>query len=252
MGDFHVGTSGWVYASWRGRFYPDRLAQRRWLGHYASVFDCVEVNGSFYRLPEEATFRRWGESVPDGFRFAVKGSRYVTHFQRLMHAADSVARVTSRARALGDRLGPILWQLRPDMPLDLQRLDGFLAVLPRDLQHVLEPRHESWFVEPVRKRLFEANVALCAWEMLGVERAPEPTADLAYVRFHGNTAKYGGTYPAEVLAPWVDRLRAWRDEGREVWAFFNNDVDGHAVEDAHRLRDLLGTTDRVKDRPARG
>jgi uncharacterized protein YecE (DUF72 family) len=236
VGSFHVGTSGWVYRSWRGRFYPEGVAQRRWLAHYATVFDCVEVNGSFYRLPEEATFRRWAESVPDGFRFAVKGSRYVTHFQRLSNAADSVERVTSRARALGDRLGPILWQLRPDMRMDLERLDGFLAVLPPDLRHVLEPRHESWFVEPVRERLIEANVAICAWEMLGVERAPEPTADLAYVRFHGNTRKYGGAYPDEVLADWAERMRGW---DREVWAFFNNDIDGHAVEDAQRLRAML-------------
>ena len=234
-----VGTSGWVYKSWRGRLYPQDLAQRRWLAHYASVFDCVEVNGSFYRLPEESTFRRWGEAVPDGFRFAVKGSRYVTHFQRLRNAADSVERVTGRARALGDRLGPMLWQLRPDMRLDLGRLDEFLAVLPRDLRHVIEPRHETWFVEPVRERLIEANVAICAWEMLGLERAPEPTADLAYVRFHGTTATYGGTYGEELLAPWVDRMRRWQDEGRDVWAFFNNDIDGHAVEDALRLRRML-------------
>lgn len=241
MASFHVGTSGWTYASWRGRFYPETLAQRRWLAHYASAFDCVEVNGSFYRLPQEATFRTWAETVPDGFRFAVKGSRYVTHFQRLSNAADSVERLTGRARALGDHLGPILWQLRPDMAVDLERLDGFLAVLPSDLQHVVEPRHASWFVEPVRERLAEANVGICAWERLGQEQVPEPTASFAYVRFHGPTAKYGGTYVEELLAPWVERMRAWHAAGRDVWAFFNNDIDGHAISDAQRLRGMLGT-----------
>lgn len=239
MGSLHVGTSGWVYASWRGRLYPPALAQRRWLAHYATVFSCVEVNGSFYRLPEESTFARWAETVPDGFRFAVKASRYVTHFQRLLNAGESVARVTGRARALGHKLGPILWQLRPDMALDLARLDGFLAVLPRDLRHVIEPRHESWFVEPVRERLIAAGVGICSWEMLGVERLPEPTAGFAYVRFHGATAKYGGTYTEELLRPWADRIRAWADDGREVWAFFNNDIDGHAVEDAQTLERML-------------
>ena len=125
--DLRIGTSGWTYASWRGRLYPQDLPQRRWLAHYAERFDCVEINGSFYRLPEEHTFRKWAETVSAGFRFAVKGSRYVTHFKRLRDVEESVARVVDRARALGDRLGPILWQLRPDTAVDLPRLDPPLA-----------------------------------------------------------------------------------------------------------------------------
>jgi uncharacterized protein YecE (DUF72 family) len=234
-----IGTSGWTYPSWRGPFYPPGLPQRRWLAYYASAFTCVEINGSFYGLPKETTFRSWGEAVPAGFSFAVKGSRYVTHFKRLRDARDSVALVTGRARALGEHLGPILWQLRPDMEVDLARLDGFLDVLPADLKHVLEPRHPSWFVEAVEGRCAEAGVALASWEMLGHEQISAPTAPFVYVRFHGLTAKYGGSYGEAALAPWARRCREWLDDGREVWAFFNNDIDGHAIADARRLRTLI-------------
>ena len=239
--DLRIGTSGWTYASWRGRLYPQDLPYGAGSRTTPSSSTASRSTGSFYRLPEEATFRKWGETVPEGFRFAVKGSRYVTHFKRLRDVEESVALVVDRARALGERLGPVLWQLRPDTAVDLPRLDGFLAVLPPDVRHVLETRHPSWSDRRRRvRRCTEAGVALASWEMLGEERDLTPTAPFVYVRFHGSTARYGGRYPEAVLEAWVSRIRAWRDDGREIWAFFNNDIDGHAVEDARRLRDLVG------------
>lgn len=236
----HVGTSGWNYPWWRGPLYPPGLPRREWLSHYATVFSCVEINASFYRLPSEATFRSWAARVPPGFAFAVKGSRYVTHFKRLLDAEKSVLLLTDRARLLAEHLGPILWQLRPDMRLDLPRLDTFLAVLPPDLQHVLEPRHPSWFTDDVRARCAEAGVALASWDLLGQRQIEPPTAPFVYVRFHGASARYGGAYTARALRPWVTELRRWRDDGRTLWLFFNNDAEGHAVTDARRLRALLG------------
>lgn len=235
----HIGTSGWTYRHWRGGFYPTGVPQRLWLAHYTSVFRCVEINGSFYGLPKEETFRGWGEQVPPGFRFAVKGSRHVTHYKRLKDVEESVLRVTDRARALGEHLGPILWQLRPDMAVDLPRLESFLAVLPSDLSHVLEPRHPSWFDDAVRERCREAGVALASYEMLGHEEVGPLTAPFVYVRFHGLTSKYGGSYGDDALRPWAARCREWLDDGREVWAFFNNDIGGHAVFDARRLLSMV-------------
>ena len=241
------GCSGWNYKSWRGRFYPEGLPPAEWLRFYLSVFDTVEINATFYRLPEAATFASWHDQTPPGFVMAVKASRYLTHLKRLIDPAAPLDRLFERARALGARLGPVLYQLPGRFHADLARLDGFLAALPRELpldggrtlrlQHALEFRDPSWYTDDVFARLDAHGVALCLHDMAGSAIDRAGVGPFTYVRFHGAAGKYHGSYDDGVLAAWAQRLAAeWR-AGRDVYAYFNNDPDAVSTHDARRLRD---------------
>ncbi len=236
---FRIGTSGWVYPHWRGVFYPPDLPQSHWYTHYAKIFDTVEVNYSFYRLPSEETFDRWREQAPPGFIYAVKANRYITHFKRLKDAAEPLARFLARARRLGEKLGPILWQLPPRWRANPERLENFAALLPPDLTHAFEFRDPRWFIEPVRRILERHSLAFCIFDMPGLPCPTWVTGDAVYLRFHGSGAVYGGRYGQETLHPWADRIRQWLSEDRQVYAYFNNDAFGFALEDARELRELL-------------
>ena len=235
-GRVHVGTSGWTYKHWRGVFYPEDVPQRRWLEHYQQHFSTVELNATFYRLPQEQTFRRWAERSPDGFRFAVKGSRFITHMKRLRDAEDAALTFLSRARLLGGHLGPVLWQLPPSLERDIGLLREFVRLLPDDLTHAFEFRHRSWFADETYELLRERDCAFCTYHMRSDETPVLATADCAYVRFHGTESSYGGGYSDEAIRVWAQRIGDFLDGGREVWAYFNNDAGGHAVADARRLR----------------
>jgi uncharacterized protein YecE (DUF72 family) len=235
-----IGTSGWVYAHWRGVFYPVDLPQSRWYTYYAGHFDTVEINYSFYRLPSEGAFDRWREQAPPGFVYAVKANRYLTHLKRLKDAAEPLERFLSRARRLGEGLGPILWQLPPRWRADPARLEAFAALLPTELTHVFEFRDPRWFVQPVRKVLERHGLVFCIFDMPGLDCPPWVTNEVVYLRFHGSQVVYGGRYGRERLQPWAERVRGWLAEGRAVYAYFNNDVFGYAIEDARTLRGLLG------------
>ncbi len=235
-----IGTSGWVYAHWRGIFYPTSLPQAGWYGHYARHFDTVEINYSFYRLPSETAFDRWREQAPPDFVYAVKANRYLTHIRRLKDVAEPLERFLSRARRLGDRLGPVLWQLPPQWRADLARIEAFAVLLPADLLHVFEFRDPSWFVQPVKDILGRFGLGFCIFDMPGLPCPAWVTGDVVYLRFHGSEVVYGGRYGREALRPWAGRIRDWLAEGRAVYAYFNNDAFGHAVEDARVLRKLLG------------
>lgn len=240
-----IGTSGYVYPHWRQRFYPRKVPARAWLGFYARHFDTVELNNPFYRLPQARTFRAWREAVPEGFIFAVKASRFLTHLKRLKDPAAPLALFLHRVQALEATLGPVLFQLPGHFQVNLERLEGFLRVLGRQrrvegLRAVLEVRHPSWLDPRVFDRLRDANVALCLadWTQLAVE---EPlTANFVYVRRHGSGRRYGGSYPEATLRAEARRVRGWRADGRDVYVYFNNDALGHAVRNALRLADLVG------------
>jgi uncharacterized protein YecE (DUF72 family) len=236
----HIGTSGWVYEHWRGIFYPADLPQSGWYAHYARHFDTVEINYSFYRLPSERAFDDWRAQAPPGFVYAVKANRYLTHIKRLKDAAAPLERFLSRARRLGDKLGPILWQLSPKWRADPARLDAFAALLPTDLVHAFEFRDPRWFVPPVREILERYGLSLCIFDMPGLACPAWVTGEAVYLRFHGSGVVYGGRYGQEGLRPWADRMQGWLAEGRAVYAYFNNDAFGYAVEDAQALRGLLG------------
>jgi uncharacterized protein YecE (DUF72 family) len=241
-----IGCSGWNYASWKRRFYPDGLPPSRWLAHYASVFNTVEVNGTFYRLPEATTFAAWRDETPAGFLMAVKASRFLTHMKRLRDPEEPLERLLSRAAALGPRLGPLLYQLPPTFHRDLGRLDAFLATLPRTLAgtrhrllHVLEFRHPSWYVRETYQLLERHAVSLCLHDKAGSGVVEEVTGPCVYVRFHGTSGHYHGSYGDAALRRWASRLvDEWR-AGRHAFAYFNNDPEAVATRNARRLHELV-------------
>jgi len=234
-----IGTSGWIYRHWQGLFYPPRLPQRHWYGHYAKYFDTVEINYSFYRLPSESAFDHWREQAPQGFIYAVKGNRFLTHIKRLDAGDEPLERFLFRARRLGPRLGPILWQLPPHWHADPERLERFAALLPPELSHAFEFRDPSWFNERVREVLERHGLAFCIFDMPHLPCPIWLTAATVYLRFHGCGVLYGGRYGEERLRPWAERIGQWLAQGRAVYAYFNNDAFGYAVEDALMLKGLL-------------
>jgi len=236
---YFVGTSGWHYDHWRGRLYPPELAKARWLTYYARSFPTVEVNASFYRLPTENALRGWYEQSPPGFVFALKASRLITHYRRLLGTAEALALFFARARLLGEKLGPILYQLPPDMARDDTRLAGFLAQLPPDLKHAIEFRHPSWFTPPVYELLGRHGVAFCVFHLVGLACPLVATAPFVYVRFHGTGGKYWGAYGAERLERWRRQIESLSAGREEVYAYFNNDAEAQAVYDARLLQARL-------------
>ncbi|NXY98889.1 DUF72 domain-containing protein [Streptomyces sp. BR123] len=235
-----VGTSGWQYRDWSGVLYPAGRPQRLWLEEYAAHFATVESNNAFYRLPAPHTFADWRERTPDGFLFAVKASRFLTHIKRLRDPEEPVRRLLAHAEALGDRLGPILLQLPPTLRADPQALDACLACFPPGTRVAVEPRHGSWWNPDVREVLTARGAALC-WADRG-SRPVTPlwrTADWGYLRFHEGAAQPWPRYGATALRSWAGRIAdAWPREA-DVFAYFNNDPGGAAVRDADAFRRLF-------------
>jgi uncharacterized protein YecE (DUF72 family) len=234
-----VGCSGWNYKSWRGPFYPERLPAREWLPYYAERFGTVEINNSFYRLPEKSVFAAWRQDVPSHFLFAVKASRYLTHMKRLRDPEEPVERLFTRAKGLGRKLGPVLYQLPATFHADVDRLRAFLDVLPRRVQHVFEFRHPSWYSAATFACLEEHGAALCLHDKRDSAIAEPLVGPFVYVRFHGTSGHYHGSYSARMLAEWARRLAAAAAEGRDVYAYFNNDPNAEAVRNAIELRSQL-------------
>ena len=234
-----VGTSGWQYADWRGAFYPAGLPQRAWLARYAAEFPTVEVNNAFYRLPERSVFERWREQTPEHFVVAVKVSRYLTHIRRLREPREPVDRLVDRAAGLGDRLGPYLLQLPPTLRADPARLDACLAAFPAGARVAVEPRHDTWWIDDVRRVLEGRGAALCWADRKGRPVAPLwRTTSWGYVRLHEGTAAPPPSYGRGALGTWLDRIDdAWpRTGGADVYVYFNNDPGAAAVRNARTLR----------------
>jgi uncharacterized protein YecE (DUF72 family) len=243
-GRLRVGTSGYVYPHWRGVFYPSRLPAREWLPFYAAVFDTVELNNPFYRLPAKAAFRAWRAAVPGNFVFAVKASRYLTHLKRLKAPSAPLDRLLRRLGPLGPTLGPVLFQLPPQLHVALPRLATFLGALDRQrhvrgLRAALEVRHASWLTPETFDLLRKAGVALCLHDARAQQVAEPITGDFVYVRRHGVGGRYQGAYPEATLRADARQIRRWLAYGRDVYVYFNNDGGGAAVRDAQRLRRLI-------------
>jgi uncharacterized protein YecE (DUF72 family) len=246
-----IGCSGWNYKHWRGPVYPPELPARLWFDHYASIFDTVEVNNTFYRLPEPETFAAWRDRSPANFVYAIKASRFLTHLKRLLDPEEPVIRLFDHARELGDRFGPILYQLPGNFHRDLPRLDHFLALLPRTLgeaggspkrlrlHHVIEFRHPSWYVDETYQLLRARAVTLCLHDKAGSAITEPDVGPIVYVRFHGPGGRYFGRYEIARLDRWATRLYELARDGREVYAYFNNDPEGMAVFNARELRSLI-------------
>ncbi|HJP89886.1 MAG TPA: DUF72 domain-containing protein [Candidatus Limnocylindrales bacterium] len=230
-----IGTSGWQYRHWRAGLYPVGLAQSHWFDRYVEEFDTVELNVTFYRQPRPEVFESWARRVPEHFLFAVKASRFLTHILRLRTPQDSIDMLMEGASRLGSHLGPVLIQLPPDMTVEIERLDETLAAFPKDVRVAVEPRHRTWFVEPVLDVLRRHGAALCWADRRRPLNPTTPewaTADWGYVRFHNGTATPKGCYSERVLSNWLERITtAWRPE-QDVFAYWNNDFRGCAPRDA--------------------
>lgn len=234
-----VGTSGWTYDDWSGVFYPEGVKGPERLAWYARVFNTVEINATFYRNPTQAMIDAWNRRLPAGFHLTVKGSRVVTHHSKLVDCRDALAGFLQRVGALR-RLRVILWQLPPSLHKDLERLEGFLQLLPGTWRHAVEFRHASWWDAEVAALLARYRAAFVALSHPQLPDTVYPTADFLYLRFHGlGRQLYRYDYSEGELAGWAEKVRPHR-KGRTLYAYFNNDFEAHAPRNAQLFRRLLG------------
>jgi uncharacterized protein YecE (DUF72 family) len=245
MAPVRIGCSGWNYRSWAGDFYPRGCPPRRWLEHYAATFDTVEVNATFYRLPNRDAVARWVQQTPPGFLFTIKSSRYLTHMKRLTDMGQGVERLWERLQPVleSPKMGPVLWQLPESFKRDDDRLAHALEHLPPG-HHVFEFRDPGWFAPDVLALLREHHVALAIGDRPDRPWQPhEMTSDFTLVRFHYGARGRRGNYSETELQEWARRIAGWRDAGTAVFAYFNNDWEGFAPRNARRLRQLLDGAD---------
>ena len=238
---YDIGCSGWHYEHWRVLYYPEKLPKPEWLPFYARQFTTVELNNSFYHLPTEKAFTTWRESTPDNFVFAVKVSRFITHIKRLKNLGSAVETFLSRARLLENKLGPLLYQLPPNMKRNDELLQNFLSSLPPEYQHVIEFRHESWIDEAVFDILRGHNVGLCVFDMPGFSCPLVSTSDFAYIRLHGSQGLYVSCYSHEELSQWAQGIARLGQNIKASYIYFNNDAEASAIKNAITLMSLLNT-----------
>lgn len=240
-----IGTSGWVYADWRRRFYPGGVPQRDWLAYYAQKFDTVELNATTYRLPKEPQIAKWCETVPADFRYTVKLSRLITHRKSLPPRVDEfIANFMVRARCFDrQKIAQILVQFPAHLQRDDAHLRAFLDKLPHRFRYVVEFRHQSWYVPDVIELLRRRDMATCIHDYPGMRTGDVVTSGaLAYVRLHGYEGLYTGSYPKRSLQRWAARIRTLAEQARDVYVYFNNDVRAAAPHDAAVLRTVLNMT----------
>jgi len=243
-GAIHIGTSGWSYKHWRSLYYPQKLAASRWLPHYAHDFSTTEINGSFYRLPSAETIEHWKTQVPDSFIFCPKMSRYLTHMKKLREPEEPLERFFNLFDAMQGRMGPVLLQLPPMVHFNAGVAGHFFGLLSdryREYEFVLEVRHPSW--------LEQESLALMSAHRVGLvishsekefPYTEEQTSKTVYVRFHGPKELYASSYSDAMLKSYARKFKKWAGDGCTVWVFFNNDIFGYAIEDAKRLKRMLG------------
>jgi uncharacterized protein YecE (DUF72 family) len=239
---YHIGTSGWHYGHWRGVLYPEDLPPDRWFEAYAQKFETVELNNSFYRQPKASTWKAWHDEAPPGFRFAVKANRFISHIKRFNDCEKPLRTFLDGARLLKSYLGPVLYQTPPNFERtaeNLERLDLFMSLLPTGIQHAFEFRHNSWFRDETLELLRRHGVALCVHDMPGLQPPKQRTAGFVYLRLHGGETAYAGNYSEEALSAWAGTIDDLTRGNAEAWVYFNNDLEGHAVRNALRLRQLL-------------
>lgn len=240
MAEIHIGTSGWNYDHWTGPFYPEEIPKSDWLEHYQGQFKTVEVNNTFYNLPKPETLEKWKGRVPDDFVFAAKANRYITHMKKLKEPEESLENMLDVFEAFGEKLGPILFQLPPNWNFNEERLRNFISLLPDDLRSTFEFRDESWINDTTFHILEENNIAFCIYDLAGYQSPVEVTADFVYVRLHGPSEnKYQGKYDHDQLSWWSDRIHEWRDNGRDVYLYFDNDEQGFAPQNALELKEIV-------------
>ncbi|HEX6859764.1 MAG TPA: DUF72 domain-containing protein [Caulobacteraceae bacterium] len=239
MSEVRIGCSGWAYKDWKGPFYPPGTKDADRLAAYATRFDTAEINASFYRLPSEVCVAAWARNAPEGFLFAWKVSRFITHNKKLKDCEDSVDLVFGRMAPLGDKLGPALVQLPPQLRRNDERLETFFRWLPPGRRVAVEFRHDSWYDEAVFQILRRHNAAFVISDHHSAPAPSVVTADWVYWRGHGPGGRYFGNYPDEQLCKLAARIGLWRTDGLDVFAYFDNDIKAAAPFDALRLKELL-------------
>lgn len=235
-----IGTSGWHYESWRGPFFPKGLPLKRQLQYYASQFETTELNGVFYRTPTHEAVNGWRDQTDEDFVFAWKASKFITHWKRLSdRSVNSLELLEERISLLGDKAGPILFQLPPQFEANTDRLCSFFKLLSKKRRYAFEFRHASWYQPRVLRMLSDENISLCLSDHHDAPAPWQRTADFVYVRGHGPGGRYRGHYPPAVLAEWARRIKSWKRGGRDVYVYFDNDQKSAAPADALKLKQLL-------------
>lgn len=243
QGELRIGTSGWHYAGWWGPFYPKEVKNKHALRYYVTRFNATELNAPHYRTPTIEAVQGWFDQTPDDFRFTWKASKFITHWKRLSEKSDnSLELMETRLAVLRHKLGPILFQLPPRMAVNRERLASFVKMLNPARRYCFEFRHPSWYEPAIFDLLREHDIPLCLSDHADAPAPREVTAGWVYVRVHGPSGRYHGSYSDEALADWARDIRRWRQEGRDVWCFFDNDVKSAAPADADRLLAMLGKT----------
>jgi len=239
MTEFYIGTSGWHYEDWIGIFYPQNLPKTKWLGFYSQHFNTVELNNSFYHLPTEKAFKNWQVSVPAEFRYSVKVSRFITHIKRLKNAEEALGKFLSRSRLLEDKLEVLLYQLPPQMKINLETLEAFLTQTPQPLHQVFEFRNKTWMVDSTFELLKKYHAGFCIFDMPDFTSPIVSTTKFTYIRFHGSHGLYSSSYSEEELKSWTRKIKHLAKGLESVYIYFNNDAEAFAVQNAFTLRQLL-------------
>jgi uncharacterized protein YecE (DUF72 family) len=236
-----VGTSGWHYDSWRGPFFPPGLPLKRQLSYYAGQFETTELNSVFYRTPTSLAVKTWRNQTGTDFVFSWKASKFITHWKRLSgDSKSSLHLLESKLRLLGKKAGPVLFQLPPNFKQDAPRLEAFFRLLPPHRLYCFEFRHPSWYIAKIYLLLSTHNVALCISDHGDAPAPWKRTADFVYVRGHGPTGRYKGSYPPAMLSAWALQIQRWKTRGWDVYVYFDNDQKSAATTDALWLRRRLG------------
>ncbi|KTD21095.1 DUF72 domain-containing protein [Legionella londiniensis] len=238
--NLRIGTSGWNYKSWQGEFYPEGINDSELLPYYAERFNTVELNNSFYQLPDKGHIKIWRKMTPQGFIFSCKASRYITHMKKLLDPEEGISKLFASLSHFEEKLGPIVFQLPPNWRVNIGRLRSFIHTLSNDYRYVFEFRDKSWHREDVYELLRGANLTLCFYDFKGFQSPEVITSDLIYVRLHGPKEKpYEGSYDGRILAGLAQKFLHWLDEGKTVYCYFDNDKKGAAPKDAIRLIDKV-------------
>lgn len=240
----YVGTSGFNYSHWSGVFYPENLPQSKWLNYYSTKFSTVELNVTFYRLPQKAVFEKWRDETPKDFLFAIKGSRFITHVKKLKDADTATRLFFENASGLGDKLSVVLWQFGANFKKNYERLANFAKILAKNklavgVHQAFEFRHESWFANDVYEVLRHYNLSLCIAHSNVWPRVEILTASYVYLRFHGGKVLFTSNYSEKELLVWAEKARKWMRKGKDVYAYFNNDAMGYAPQNARSFVMLL-------------
>jgi len=234
---YHLGTSGWSYTGWKGRFYPEELSQKEWFPFYAQHFSTVEINMTFYRFPKPETLRGWLDKAPDHFKFTLKANRQITHYKKIKGIKSDVRYFYILADNLCEKLGCILFQLPPSLILDLDLLEEFLSTLSPEYKNVIEFRHESWYTEKVYDLLKSHQVIFCVVSSKKVPKTIVETTETCYFRFHGLTGGYRYCYTDEELKEWAKAIK--KTKAKECYIYFNNDYQAYAVANSKKLGEFL-------------